>query len=97
MSCGVDGAADLPASLIPAPALPHWHALRAAVNERGPVPCEGAVLPIETWYSNRAEDIELACLACQICPARAECAAYALAAGERHGVWAGLRPEERRR
>lgn len=32
---------------------------------------------------------------CRGCPARQECLEHALAAGERHGVWGGMSPEER--
>jgi WhiB family transcriptional regulator, redox-sensing transcriptional regulator len=34
---------------------------------------------------------------CATCPARAPCAAYAITAGEAHGVWGGLTEDERRR
>ncbi|MGC4050639.1 MAG: WhiB family transcriptional regulator [Paludibaculum sp.] len=32
---------------------------------------------------------------CDGCPVRNDCLAHALAAGERHGMWGGLQPEER--
>jgi len=34
---------------------------------------------------------------CGLCLVRAECLAYALAANERHGIWAGLNYTERRK
>ncbi|MFD9127115.1 WhiB family transcriptional regulator, partial [Kitasatospora sp. NPDC059571] len=34
---------------------------------------------------------------CDDCPVRRPCLAYALAAGERYGVWGGLTEDERRR
>ena len=34
---------------------------------------------------------------CRSCDARAECLDYALAAGERFGIWGGLTERERRR
>jgi WhiB family redox-sensing transcriptional regulator len=34
---------------------------------------------------------------CAACPVCAPCAAYAIAAGEAHGVWGGLTEDERRR
>lgn len=33
---------------------------------------------------------------CAGCPVRADCLGYALANGERFGVWGGLSPQERR-
>lgn len=34
---------------------------------------------------------------CGLCPARVECLRYALDNGERHGIWGGTTPDERRR
>jgi WhiB family redox-sensing transcriptional regulator len=33
---------------------------------------------------------------CARCVVRAECLTYAIAAGERYGIWGGLNPQERR-
>ena len=33
---------------------------------------------------------------CARCTVRSECLSYALAAGERYGIWGGLNPQERR-
>jgi WhiB family redox-sensing transcriptional regulator len=33
---------------------------------------------------------------CAQCPVRRQCLAYAVAAGEPHGIWGGLDPDERR-
>ncbi|XVQ10606.1 WhiB family transcriptional regulator [Spirillospora sp. CA-255316] len=33
---------------------------------------------------------------CGGCPVRGQCLAYALRAGERHGIWGGMTPGERR-
>ena len=33
---------------------------------------------------------------CARCPVRRECLDYAIAAGERYGIWGGLNPQERR-
>jgi WhiB family transcriptional regulator, redox-sensing transcriptional regulator len=33
---------------------------------------------------------------CNRCAVRNECLSYALAAGERYGIWGGLNPQERR-
>ena len=40
---------------------------------------------------------ELAVRICADCPARVECLAYALAAGEREGLWGGPTAAERAR
>ena len=32
---------------------------------------------------------------CQACPVRAQCLDYALATGEKEGIWGGLTPRER--
>ena len=40
--------------------------------------------------------IEEAKKVCQRCPVREECLAWALEAGQDHGVWGGLSEEERR-
>lgn len=34
---------------------------------------------------------------CASCPVRQDCLEYALANGERHGIWGGLAPRERHR
>jgi WhiB family redox-sensing transcriptional regulator len=41
-------------------------------------------------------DIAAAKRVCAGCPVRAECLAYALAHDERHGIWGGTTPQERR-
>ena len=33
---------------------------------------------------------------CARCPVRAQCLEYALSAGEDHGIWGGLTPQQRR-
>lgn len=53
----------------------------------------------EIWFPVDEEDSELAAAAveaCFRCPVRAECLAHALAIGERHGIWGGLTPRQRR-
>lgn len=48
------------------------------------------------FYSDRPSDIAEAKRMCTECPVREECLGYALANDERHGVWGGLTPVERR-
>lgn len=54
----------------------------------------------EAWFATRARpaDAEVqawAVASCLACPALEVCGAYALAAGERDGVWGGLTPADR--
>ena len=65
-----------------------WAQLAAAVDERGPVPC---VADPETWWVTPASPrVEEALYGCSRCPVEALCLAYAVAAGEREGVWGGV-------
>lgn len=70
-----------------------WLALAAALDAYGPAPCEGSTLPADAWF--RPADEDLAVRVCRGCPVVVECRAYALAAGEREGVWGALGPAER--
>ncbi len=62
------------------------------------IPCR-ATDP-EAWWPDRKQlgsPATLAAIAaCGPCAAREPCAGYAVAAGEREGVWGGLLPGERR-
>jgi WhiB family redox-sensing transcriptional regulator len=84
--------------LIPERALPEWHALTTALEDTGTVPCRET--DAEAWWPDRkdldAPSTRLAVQGCWRCPARLPRLAYALAAGEREGVWSGLLPDERR-
>ncbi|MTD58756.1 transcription factor WhiB [Amycolatopsis sp. RM579] len=42
-------------------------------------------------------DVAAAKRVCLRCPVRPNCLAYAIAHDERHGIWGGLTPQERRR
>ncbi len=77
---------------IPAGAVGEWAAL-SEVLEVAVTPCQ-AVDDAEAWWD--PDRYEEACEGCVPCPARVPCLAYAMAAGERHGVWGGLSPEGRR-
>ena len=54
----------------------------------------------DDWYpigqGNHQLDIKMARSRCGGCPVRQECRDYALQAGEEHGIWGGLTPQERR-
>jgi WhiB family redox-sensing transcriptional regulator len=50
----------------------------------------------EAFHPVRGESTRRAKAVCLACPVRAECLAFALARGERDGVWGGLSPRERR-
>ncbi len=80
--------------LIPPAAVSQWLALREALLS-GSTPCADDP---DVWHSRNPSDIAAASAACQTCHALAACAAYADAAHESSGVWAGhdrgLRPKE---
>lgn len=52
-----------------------------------------------TFYpqGDEAADVARAKAMCEACDVQAECLGHALASGERHGVWGGFTPTERRR
>lgn len=83
---------------IPDGALTEWHVLAVALEDAGTVPCRQT--DADAWWPDRknldAPSTRLAVHGCWRCPAREPCLAYAVAAGEREGVWGGLLPEERR-
>ena len=81
--------------LVPDAARREWQALAEVLARRGPAPCEGTVLPAETWWSAEADDSALAVQACELYPAMFECLAYAVAADESHGVWGASTPGRR--
>jgi hypothetical protein len=91
-----------PAWAVPPRAVGEWVALqvelRAADRAGDLVPCR---VDPELWFASRATPAETAAqetaaAACTGCLVRSACAAYAVAAGERAGVWGGLRPADRR-
>lgn len=90
---------EWPAWGVPAGALGEWVLLQVALVELE-VPPACAVNP-EAWWCSAAtpagaEDQAFAARACRSCPVVDACAAYAVAARERHGVWGGLTPAARR-
>lgn len=74
-----------------------WLQLSELLAEVGPVPC--GVSDPAAWFPTDPEIASTAARACLGCDARVECEAYAVAAGESHGVWGGRvfdRPMARR-
>jgi len=49
----------------------------------------------EAFFPERGGSTRQARIICRRCEVRQECLAYALAAGERYGVWGGLSERER--
>ena len=51
----------------------------------------------EVFYPTEEDEGLEAKEICTLCPVRAACLEYALARREKHGIWGGLTPRERRR
>ena len=51
----------------------------------------------DPFFPEKGQPTRVAKRICAPCPVRTECLEYALAAGERWGVWGGLSERERRR
>lgn len=49
------------------------------------------------WFPERGEPVEPARAICRGCPVQEQCLEYALASGEKFGIWGGLSERERRR
>jgi hypothetical protein len=90
---------EWPALGVPAAAVDAWVRLQLALAVLdGPPAC--ATSP-ERWWATAATPGGSAAQAeavawCVGCPVRVECAAYAIAAAERFGIWGGTTPAERR-
>lgn len=78
--------------LSPTGCAPSQPGARGTTSAETPVPCS---LAPDVWFSDDEDDRQLAISWCRQCPAMARCAAYALAAEERFGIWGGLSPEAR--
>lgn len=71
------------------------HALAARLADAGPAPCQTDT--DVDWFAIAPTAVDRAVTVCrQECAARAECLAYAVAAGEWFGVWGGSTAAERR-
>lgn len=94
----LETARTVPAVAIPPHALAEWRLLARVLAESGPAPCETS--DAEAWWPHQTQldgpAVRMAVDACGRCAARDACLAYALAAGERGGVWGGLLPAQRR-
>lgn len=66
--------------------IPQWHDFAACASADP-----------EEWFPERGEPAALAKRICNRCPVREECLEYALAAGEKYGIWGGTTERERRR
>lgn len=90
---------ELAAWLMPTEAQEEWLRLSSVLDglDDAEVPCRAH--PQAWWPDGKGlhSDTTAAAVAgCYRCPARAACLGYAVAAGEREGVWGGLLPRERR-
>jgi WhiB family redox-sensing transcriptional regulator len=89
---------DVPAWVIPPGALAEWLRLAAVLEEAGAVPCRQS--DAEAWWPTRQQldgpAVRMAVAACWRCPALDACLTYAVAAGEREGIWGATLPEQRR-
>ncbi|MCU1614691.1 MAG: Transcription factor WhiB [Frankiales bacterium] len=91
---------ELSSWLMPTGAVTEWLTLSALLDELddSDVPCRAD--PAAWWPDRKylnSPTTNAAVMACEGCPARDACLAYALAADEREGVWGGLLPDERRK
>lgn len=80
---------------VPSAAFREWQTLTAALRSNTAVPCEVAA-PTDAWWSTDPDGVAQARTACEGCPVRGECLAYAIAAEEGDGIWGGLDVEQRR-
>lgn len=55
-----------------------------------------AQIDYEIFFPEKGEPTTIAKEICQSCDVREQCLAYAIAAREKHGIWGGKLPHERR-
>ncbi len=65
------------------------------VHWRNRAACAG--LDTQLFFPSQGESISEAKEICASCPVRVECADYALASGQRFGIWGGTTERDRRR
>jgi WhiB family redox-sensing transcriptional regulator len=54
------------------------------------------LIPVELFFPPAEQEADDAKAVCAVCEVRQPCLEFAIAAGERFGVWGGLTPQERR-
>ena len=54
------------------------------------------LIPVELFFPPAEQEVDEAKAVCATCEVRQPCLEFAIAAGERFGVWGGLTPQERR-
>lgn len=91
------GAGAWPSWQVPTGAAEEWAALQEAIEAVRTPPCQGDP---EAWMVDGTSPQALAAQAeaveaCRGCLAVVECSSYAVAAGERFGVWGGMTPRTR--
>ncbi len=86
--------ADVGQTVIPKHARDAWLKLAGVLAATGPAPCERG--DADAWWPPAGRNPSPAVAACGGCGTRVECLRYALAAGERRGVWGGMTAAERR-
>lgn len=59
--------------------------------------CRGMERGDELFFPERGASTREAKAVCRSCPVREDCLEYALATGEKFGIWGGLGERERRR
>jgi hypothetical protein len=92
-------AREWPAWAVPVEAVGAWLVLQLALATAARAPA--CRRDPETWWSTAATAVgaerqAAAVQGCAWCPVLEPCRAYAIAAGERHGVWGGMTSAERR-
>lgn len=86
--------------LVPTAGLQEWLVLAEALEAWGPAACQEPGVSPDAWWpvgSSRGA-VDAAAVAkrvCLGCAVRWECLAYAVAAGERDGIWGGRDAVER--
>lgn len=61
---------------------------------QGDARCAG--MDVNIFYPTSGQSSERAKRICEACPVRVQCLNHALRTNERHGVWGGMSPRERR-
>lgn len=77
----------------------YYEVLKEAIDEADELPpCQ--VTDPEIWFAEIEDGYNYARTAkkfCNSCPVMTQCAQYAIASNEPHGIWGGLTPRERQK